>query len=156
MSWGDAFTGAGVLIALLALFYTRRVSKRQTKLAEQQTHVQARLAAIEEVRLAGELETQRRARVVPSFWRPEPQRLRFVLTNERQAPARDVRCQLEPLDGLRQPVMDLEALPVELRPGQPMEFVASAGLSMSRRIRAVVTWVDDDGEQEEPFTLNTL
>jgi hypothetical protein len=42
------------------------------------------------------------------------------------------------------------------RPGQPMEFPTSAGLGMSTRIRAVVTWVDDAGEQEESFTLNTL
>jgi len=30
MGWGDAFTGAGVLIALIALLYTRSVSRRQT------------------------------------------------------------------------------------------------------------------------------
>ena len=49
-----------------------------------------------------------------------------------------------------------EALPVELRPGQVMEFTAAGGLGFSRLIRAVVTWVDDAGEQEESFTLNTL
>jgi len=27
---------------------------------------------------------------------------------------------------------------------------------MSTLIRAVVTWTDDAGEHEEPFTLNTL
>jgi hypothetical protein len=48
MSWGDAFTGASVLIALAALLYTRTVSRRQTELAQQQTDVQARLTAIEE------------------------------------------------------------------------------------------------------------
>jgi hypothetical protein len=158
MSWGDAFTGVGVLIALAALWFTYRVSRRQTELAQQQTDVQARLTAIEEVRLAGEVDARRRARVVPAFRRPEPKRLRFVLTNQGLAPAREVRCNLEALDGNQPPrVIGLEeALPVELRPGQPMEFAASAGLGMSPRIRAVVTWVDDAGEQEEPFTLNTL
>ncbi len=52
MSWGDAFTGAGVLIALAALWFTYRVSRRQTELAQQQTDVQARLTAIEESRRA--------------------------------------------------------------------------------------------------------
>ena len=52
MSWGDAFTGAGVLIALAALLYTRSVSRRQAELAQQQTDVQARLTAIEESRRA--------------------------------------------------------------------------------------------------------
>ena len=157
MGWGDAFTGAGVLIALIALLYTRSVSRRQTELAQQQTDVQARLTAIEEGRRADEVEARRHARVVPAFRRPEPNRLRFVLTNQAPAPARDVRCQLEALDGRQPPrVVGLEALPVDLRPGQSMEFIASAGLGMSPRIRAVVTWVDDAGEQEEPFTLNTL
>jgi hypothetical protein len=52
--------------------------------------------------------------------------------------------------------MGLEALPVELRPGQPMEFIASSGLGMTNLIRVVVPWEDDAGEQEEPFTLNTV
>ncbi len=157
MGWGDAFTGAGVLIALIALLYTRSVSRRQTELAQQQTDVQARLTAIEEGRRADEVEARRHARVVPAFRRPEPNRLRFVLTNQAPAPARDVRCQLEALDGRQPPrVVGLEALPVDLRPGQSMEFIASAGLGMSTLIRAVVTWTDDAGEHEEPFTLNTL
>ncbi|HEY5990494.1 MAG TPA: hypothetical protein VIV12_29505 [Streptosporangiaceae bacterium] len=157
MSWGDAFTGAGVLIALAALLYTHKVSRRQTNLAQQQTDVQARLTAIEEARRADEVDARRRARVVPAFWRPESNRLRLVLTNEGPAPAREVGCDLAPLDGRQLPrVMGLEALPVELRPGQPMEFLATAGLGMSTLIRAVVTWVDDVGEQEESFTLNTL
>ncbi len=156
MSWGDAFTGAGVLIALIALFFTYKVSRRQTDLAQQQTDVQARLTAIEEARRADEVDARRRARVVPAFRRPEPNRLRFVLTNTGLAPAREVRCNLEALDGRQLPVMRLEDLPVELRPGQPMEFAASAGLGMSTLLRAVVTWVDDAGEQEESFTLNTL
>jgi hypothetical protein len=156
MSWGDAFTGAGVLIALAALLYTRTVSRRQTELAQQQTDVQARLTAIEEGRRADEVEARRHARVVPSFRRPEPKQLRFVLTNEGAAPAREVRCNLEGRDGRHPPqVMGLED-PVELRPGQPMAFVASAGWGMSVEIRAVVTWVDDAGAQEEAFTLNTL
>jgi len=99
MGWGDAFTGAGVLIALIALLYTRSVSRRQTELAQQQTDVQARLTAIEEGRRADEVEARRHARVVPAFRRPEPNRLRFVLTNQGPAPARDVRCQLQTLDG---------------------------------------------------------
>jgi hypothetical protein len=157
MSWGDAFTGAGVLIALAALFFTLRVSRRQTELAQQQTDVQARLTAIEEGRRADEIEARRHARVVPSFRRPDPKRLRFVLSNVGPAPAREVRCQLEALDGLQAPrIIGLEALPVELRPGQEMEFAASAGLGMSSLIRAVVTWNDDAGDQEESFTLNTL
>jgi hypothetical protein len=157
MSWGDAFTGAGVLIALAALFFTYRVSRRQTELAQQQTDVQARLTAVEEGRRAEEVEARRRARVVPSFRRPEPKRLRFVLTNEGPAAARDVRCQLEPLDGQPLPrIHDIEVLPVELRPGQSMEFIASAGLGTSMLMRAVVSWIDDAGSQEEPFTLNTL
>jgi hypothetical protein len=158
MSWGDAFTGAGVLIALAALFFTLQVSRRQTELAQQQTDVQARLTAIEEGRCAEEIEARRRARVVPSFRRPEPGQLRFVLTNEGAAPARDVRCQLEPLDGRRLPhLAGLEVLPVELRPKQPMEFLASAGMGgVSNLIRVVVTWTDDVGDQEESFTLNTL
>jgi hypothetical protein len=157
MSWGDAFTGAGVLIALAALWFTYRVSRRQTELAQQQTDVQARLTAIEEARWAGEIDARQRARVVPAFLRPEPNRLRFVLTNQGLAPAREVRCKLDALDGRQPPrVIGLEALPVELRPGQPMEFAASAGLGMSTLIRAVVTWVDDAGNQEESFTLNTL
>ncbi len=157
MSWGDAFTGAGVLIALAALLYTRSVSRRQAELAQQQTDVQARLTAIEESRRADEVDARRRARVVPTFTRPEPKRLRFVLTNQGPAPAREVDCQLDALDDRQPPrVMGLEALPVDLRPGQPMEFVASAGLGMSTRIRVVVRWIDDAGEQEEAFTLNTL
>jgi hypothetical protein len=156
MSWGDAFTGAGVLIALVALFFTYRVSRRQTDLAQQQTDVQARLTTIEEARWAGEVDARQRARVVPAFRRPELNRLRFVLTNTGLAPAREVRCNLEALDGRQLPVMRLEDLPVELRPGQPMEFATSAGLGMSTLLRAVVTWVDDAGEQEESLTLNTL
>ncbi len=157
MSWGDAFTGAGVLIALAALLYTHRVSRRQTELAQQQTDVQARLTAIEEGRRADEIDARRRARVVPAFRRVEPKRLRFVLTNEGPAPARDVRCQLEALDGLQSPrVIGLGVLPVELRPGQEMEFAASVGLGMSTLIRAVASWIDDAGGQEESFTLNTL
>jgi len=158
MSWGDAFTGAGVLIALAALLSAYRVSRRQTELAQQQTDVQARLTAIEEGRRADEIDARRRARVVPAFWRPEPNRVRFVLTNQGQAPAREVRCKFDALDGAQPPrVIGLEeALPVELRPGQSMEFAASAGLGMSTLLRAVVTWVDDAGEQEESFTLNTL
>jgi hypothetical protein len=158
MSWGDAFTGAGVLIALIALLYTRRVSRRQTELAQQQTDVQARLTAIEEGRRADEVEARRHARVMPAFRRPEPNTVLFVLTNEGLAPAREVRCKFDALDGLElRPVHGLEeALPVELRPGQVMEFTASGGLGFSRLIRAVVTWVDDAREQEESFTLNTL
>src|SRR5262245_52520339 len=157
MNWGDAPTGAGVLIALAALFSTYRVSRRQTELARQQTDVQARLTAIDEGRRADEMDARRRARVVPSFWRPEPKRVRFVLTNEGPAPAREVRCKFDALDGLQPPrVFGLEVLPVELRPGQAMEFMASAGLGMSTLIRAVVTWVDDAGKQEEAFTLNTV
>ncbi len=52
MGWGDAFTGVGVLIALAALWFAYRVSRRQTELAQQQTDVQARLTAIEESRRA--------------------------------------------------------------------------------------------------------
>jgi hypothetical protein len=157
MSWGDAFTGAGVLIALAALLVSYRVSRRQTALAQQQTDVQARLTAIEEARRADEVDARRRARVVPEFWRPEPKRLCFVLTNQGLAPAREVDCQLDALDDRQPPRMiGLDALPVDLRPGQSMDFVASAGLGMSTRIRAVVRWVDDAGEQEETFTLNTL
>jgi hypothetical protein len=157
MRWGDAFTGAGVLIALAALLYTYRVSRRQTELAQQQTDVQARLTAIEEVRLAGEIDARRRARVVPAFRRPEPKRVRFVLTNQGLAPAREVRCKLDALDGQEPPrVVGLEALPVELRPGQEMEFPALTGLGMSTLIRGVVTWTDDAGDQEESYTLNTL
>jgi hypothetical protein len=150
MSLGDAFTGAGVLIALAALLLSLRVNRRQTDLAQ-------RLTAIEEARRADEIDAQRRARVVPSFRRPEPRRLRFVLTNEGLASAREVDCQIDTLNGRQPPrVMGLEALPVELRSGQPLEFVASAGLGMSAQIRVVVRWVDDAGDQEESFTLNTL
>jgi hypothetical protein len=150
MGWGDGFTGVGVLIALAALLVSLRVNRRQTELAQ-------RLTAIEEARRADEVDARRRARVVPAFRRPEPKRLRFVLTNQGLAPAREVDCQIDPLDDRQLPrIIGLEALPVDLRPGQPMEFVASAGLGMSTQIRAVVRWVDDAGEQEETFTLNTL
>jgi hypothetical protein len=150
MNWGDGFTGAGVLIALVALLLSLRVSRRQTD-------VQARLTAIEEARWAGEIDARRRARVVPAFWRPESNRLRFVLTNQGLAPAREVDCQLDALDDRQLPrVIGLDALPVDLRPGQSMDFLASSGLGMSTQIRAVVRWVDDAGEQEETFTLNTL
>ena len=49
MSWGDAFTGIGVLIALIALLLILKVSRRQTELAQQQTDIQTRLTATEAV-----------------------------------------------------------------------------------------------------------
>jgi hypothetical protein len=96
--------------------------------------------------------------VVPAFLRPDQNSVRFILSNQGLAPAREVHCELEALDGLQpRPVLRLdEVLPVELRPGQSMEFVASGGLGFSALIRAVVRWVDDAGKQEESFTLNTL
>jgi ABC-type nitrate/sulfonate/bicarbonate transport system ATPase subunit len=53
-------------------------------------------------------------------------------------------------------MIGLEALPVELRAHQPMEFIATSGMGMSTLIRVVVSWEDDAGEQEERFTVNTV
>jgi hypothetical protein len=153
MSWGDAFTGVGVLIALAALLFTYRVSRRQTELAQQQTDVQARLTAIEEGRRAEELDARQRALVRADIGRGV-----LMLTNSGQALAREVRCAVTSLEEGVQPatIFGLEQLPVDLQPRQSMTFDYAKALGEAGLVRVVVTWIDDAGEHEVPHTLRML
>jgi hypothetical protein len=147
-------------IALLALVVSIIVAQRQTA-------IQERLAAVEEARRAEEVEARTRARVTASIMRVEtPPLIRtvasspapiswpvlLVLRNEGPALARDVQVQVEEAPHVPT-VNGLEVLPVDLQPGQPMTFHMPVAMGDAATIRVTVRWTDGAGGHEEPFTL---
>jgi hypothetical protein len=149
-------------IALAALVVSIVVARRQTA-------IQERLAAIEEARRAEEVEARGRARVTASLARDEPQGvmvragqlapkpvpLRLVLHNDGPALARSVQLAVEQGPGVPQ-VLGLEALPVDLQPGQSMLFIVTVSLRSTPTMRVTVRWTDEAGDHEEPFTLQAF
>jgi hypothetical protein len=157
------------VIALAALAVSIVVARRQTAIASEQTAIQKRLAAIEEARRAEEVEARGRARVTASLARdeqpgfvvrsgqlaPKPIPLRLVLHNDGPALARSVYIAVE--EGADRPqVLGLEALPIDLQPGQSMTFIVTVGLRSMPRMRVTVRWTDEAGDHEEPFTLQAV
>jgi hypothetical protein len=151
------FTGAGAVIALAALVVSIVVARRQTRIQEEQTGIQRRLAAIEEARRAEELEARGQARVTASIRREEDKRghrLRLVLVNEGPAVARSVTATVE--EAAQAPgVIGLDALPVDLQAGQEMPFMVTVGLGDRTPFRVVVRWADAAGDHEVPYDLQT-
>jgi hypothetical protein len=142
-----AFTAAGVLIALLALVVSVVVARRQT-------HIQERLAAIEEARRAEEVEARSRAWVTASVVR-EGSSTTLVLRNEGSALAREVDIDVASLDGHRPgpTVNGREVLPVDLQAGQVMRFGIPVAMGDSVAARVTVRWTDGVGEHAEPFAV---
>jgi hypothetical protein len=140
------------VIAVLALAISAEVHLRQTA-------IQERVAAIEEARRAEEIEARGRARVTASMQREQRDTrgrdLRLVLHNDGPALARSVQAAVEE-EPQTPGVLGLEALPVDLQPGQFMRFVVTVGLRDTTTMRVTVRWTDEAGDHEEPFTLQVL
>jgi hypothetical protein len=139
-------------IALAALVVSIVVAVKQARIAREQTAIQAKVAAIEEARRAEEVAAKAQARVTASILHDK--RSRLVLHNEGSAVARGVEADIVSLGGARVPMFyGIEALPVDLQPGQSMEFPFSMDLGTARRVQVTVGWTDDIGSHEEPYTL---
>jgi hypothetical protein len=148
----DVVDAISVGIALGALVVSIVVARRQTG-------IQERLAAIEEARRAEEVEARTQARVTASLVHEQldarRRDTRLVLHNEGPARARNVEAELE--EGPQIPsVIGLDALPVDLQPGQQMRFTVAAAMGDAMTFRVTVRWTDEAGDHEEPFTLSTL
>ena len=142
-----AVAAISTAIALVALVVSIVVARRQTA-------IQARLAAIEEARRAEEVEARTRARVMASVAQEERDRGRkewLVLHNEGPALASGVQVDLQ--EG---PVIGLEALPVDLQPGQSTRFPVLFGLGEVPILRITVRWADETGDHAEPYTLHVM
>lgn len=141
-----------MVIALVALVVSWRVARRQTA-------IQERVAAIEEARRVEEVEARTRARVTVDVVHEQRDARRrdsrLVLHNEGPALARDVEVEVE--EGPQVPsVIGLEALPVDLQPGQQRRFIVAVGVKDATTFRVSVRWTDEAGGHEEPFTLSTM
>jgi hypothetical protein len=142
----DVLAAISAVISLVALFVSWRVARRQTG-------IQERLAAIEEARRAEEVKARTLARVTASLVYLDEHLL--ILRNEGQALARGV--QVEPEQGPEHsPIIGLEALPVDLQPGQRMTFRVALVLGDEPMLRITVRWTDEAGEHAEPYSLSTL
>jgi hypothetical protein len=150
MSWGDAFTGTGVLIALAALLYTYRVSRRQNRAGPATDRRSGAAHGDRGGAARRELDARQRALVRADIGRGV-----LMLTNSGQALAREVRCAVTSLGEGIQPatIFGLEQLPVDLQPRQSMTFDDAKVLGEADLVRAVVTWIDNAGEHEVPYTL---
>lgn len=138
----DVVAAISAAISLVALVISIVVAKRQTG-------IQERLAAIEEARRAEEVAARGRARVTASM-RPDF----LTLHNEGPALARGVGAEIVSLDEDPLPFIDgIEALPVDLQPGQPITFAVSHAAGDANTLRVTVRWADESGDHEEPYTL---
>jgi hypothetical protein len=147
-----AVAAISAAIALAALVVSIRVAHRQTR-------IQERMAAIEEVRWAQEVDARARAQMTASV-QPDEREDRagdnqLVLRNEGPAVAHAVRATVE--EGPRiPPVFGLEILPVNLQPGQEMRFTVAPTMGDRGRLRVTVCWTDAAGEHQEPYTLQAF
>jgi hypothetical protein len=145
-------------IALAALVVSFVVARRQTA-------VQERLAAIEEARRAEEVEARTRTRVTASIVHADPGPPMsitagppldswLVLYNEGPALARSIEAEVASLDGKPVPqIFGIEALPVDLQPGQHLTFRIPMALEDAVMVRVMVRWTDGAGDHAEPFAL---
>jgi hypothetical protein len=147
------FTGAGVLVAVVALAVSGAV-------ARQQTRIQERLAAIEEARRREEVAARSRAEVTAAL-RPDERdhrgrNLRLVLRNEGPAIAYTVKAKVD--EGTKIPtVHGLEALPVDLQPGQEMKFPVAAAMGDMPTFGVLIEWSDELAEDNgRRWTLQTF
>jgi hypothetical protein len=138
-------------IALVALVVSWRVSRRQTA-------IQERVAAIEEARRTEEIAARAHARVTASVTHEQRDHrgrdVRLVLHNDGPALARGVQVDLE--EGPTNAVIGLEALPVDLQPGQSTRFPVALALGDHPILRITVRWADEAGNHAEPYTLQVM
>lgn len=150
-------------IAFAALVVSIVVAIKQARIATEQTAIQKRLAAVEEARRAEEVEARTRARVTVTIVRvddrpavsvisyPSPPGW-LILYNEGPVLARSVELVPEQGPGVP-PIVGIEALPVDLQPGQQMTFQVPVTPETAAMLRVTVRWADGAGGHVEPFTL---
>jgi hypothetical protein len=144
LSVDNVIAGIAAGIALVALVVSIVVARRQTA-------IQERVAAIEEARRAEEVAARGRAWVTARLHRGFE---KLILRNEGPALARGVNLEVE--EGPQvPPIFGLEALPVDLQPGQTMSFQTPVAYEDATMLRVTVRWTDEAGDHEEPFTLQT-
>ena len=140
------------VIALAALAVSIVVARRQTA-------VQERLAAIEEARRADEVTARGRAWVTasikPSNRDVRIQGPRLLLRNEGPAVARRALVTVVKRSRTAMP-LGLEALPVDLQPGQEMEFGIPFSLGEEPRLELKVQWIDQLGGHSERWALKVV
>jgi hypothetical protein len=127
-----------------------RIAGEQTRLAREQTAIQERLAAIDEARRTEEVEAKTLAHVTASFRRRAETWL--VLRNEGPALASNVDLDVEQGPSIP-PVDGIEALPIDLQPGQERIFYVPESTGDAATMRVTVSWTDGAGRHEKPFML---
>jgi hypothetical protein len=124
--------------------------------AFRQTHMQARLTAIEAERRRGQVEAQRHANV-SAVVAGTPTALQLVLANDGPAAAEELWATVLPVGSDDPPLFhglrELEQAPAALRPGDRLPFPVLTLAETAERVQIVVSWKDEAGPHHESFTV---